>query len=296
MTSNSVRWRWIVLGNILQHLECQVVVSVCFRHVPTLHKSSFVGEKLHRQVTWCELLSLHHPTCNWGSNPKCSCGWRTHGLVLLVLSKVHSLSLTFLTQKSMDVAVQTPKKRQHGSCFINMIYSVCFCCFCSWILALKPHDFSSNVACNGTSPAMWGTSGSDSLACSKLQGTRAASQDGKKWLVVEAWDFPVGGNLWFFGRVHYYPSYPSIKTDPGIDEGYSPLPWAMERSLDVGVADGAQSSWGYIYIYILVCILYMYYVLWLFPESIMILWVMLRNGSVAWVLYGIWTAIAENIV
>lgn len=50
------------------------------------------------------------------------------------------------------------------------------------------------------------------------------------------------------------------------------------------------------YIYILVCILYMYYVLWLFPESIMILWVMLRNGSVAWVLYGIWTAIAENIV
>ena len=67
------------------------------------------------------------------------------------------------------------------------------------------------ISCNGTSPAMWGTSGSDSLACSKLQGTRAASQDGKKWLVVEAWDFPVGGNLRFFGRVHYSPSIKKIQ-------------------------------------------------------------------------------------
>ena len=80
---------------------------------------------------------------------------------------------TFLTQKSMDGVFQTPKKRQHGSCFIKMVYAVCFCCFCSWILALKPRGFSFSVACNATSPAMWGTSGSDSLACSKLQGTRA---------------------------------------------------------------------------------------------------------------------------
>lgn len=181
----------------------------------------------------------------------------------------------------MDVAFQTPKKRQHGSCFIKMVYAVyavCVCSFCSWILALKPHDFSSNVACNGTSPAIWGTAGSDSLACSKLEGTRAASQDGKKWLVIEAWNFPVGGNLWFFGRVYYSPSILKIPV------------WRVDIALSNGEVVGCWSCWWS------ATFMRMYYVLWFFPESIMILWVMLRNGSVAWVLYGIWTAIAENIV
>ena len=147
MTSNSVRWRWIVLGNILQHLECQVVVSVCFRHVPTLHKSSFVGEKLHRQVTWCELLSLHHPTCNWGSNPKCSCGWRTHSLVLLVLPKVQSLSLTFLTQKSMDVAFQAIPEKKNGKKDQHISRWSILVVF-GWISSLKPRGFSFSVTCN----------------------------------------------------------------------------------------------------------------------------------------------------